>query len=91
MEINNLLHIVGVSLFASKSKLAASSSMLEFSFLKAFNCKINPPKHSRIREVICHPPILNWIKCNCDGASNGNLGLSSCGEVFRNCPALFLG
>lgn len=83
--------IAGVSLSASNSKLAASSSMTEFTFLKAFNCKINPPKHSNIKEVIWHPPILNWIKCNCDGAALGSPGLSSCGGVFRNSQALFLG
>jgi len=34
---------------------------------------------------------LNWTKCNIDGASNGNPGLASCGGVFRDNNADFLG
>ena len=83
--------INGVSLSARNSKLLASSSMLEFTFLKAFNCKINPPKHNIIKEVIWHPPISNWIKCICDGAASGSTGLSSCGGMFRDNQGLFLG
>ncbi|MCI80670.1 ribonuclease H protein, partial [Trifolium medium] len=36
------------------------------------------------------PPTFNWVKCNCDGASLGNPGLSSYGGIFRNSEALFL-
>jgi ribonuclease HI len=36
-------------------------------------------------------PIFNWVKCNCDGASLGNPDLSSCGGIFRNSDALFVG
>jgi ribonuclease HI len=31
------------------------------------------------------------VKCNCDGASIGNPGPSSCGGIFRNSDAIFLG
>jgi ribonuclease HI len=48
----------------------------------------NAPK---IKEVVWQPPILNWVKCNCDGASLGNPGLSACGGLFRNSNASFLG
>lgn len=51
------------------SKLAASSSISEFTILKALNVSINPPKSLGIKEVIWHPPIQNWNKCNCDGAA----------------------
>jgi len=41
--------------------------------------------------VLRQPPISNSIKCNIDGASNGNLGLSSCGGIFRNNEVAFIG
>lgn len=83
--------ITVVSLTASNSFLAASTSMLEFSILKAFNCKINPPKFSLVKQVIWSPPIFNWIKCNCDGATIGNPGLTACGGTYRNNNSQFLG
>ncbi|GAU19469.1 hypothetical protein TSUD_77130 [Trifolium subterraneum] len=30
------------------------------------------------------PPLINWLKCNIDGAAKGNPGLASCGGIFRN-------
>ncbi|GAU10853.1 hypothetical protein TSUD_425370, partial [Trifolium subterraneum] len=42
------------------------------------------------REIIWQPPLLNWIKCNIDGASSGNLGNASCGGVFRDHNADFV-
>ncbi|GAU16777.1 hypothetical protein TSUD_200200 [Trifolium subterraneum] len=30
------------------------------------------------------PPLINWLKCNIDGAAEGNPGLASCGGIFRN-------
>jgi len=38
-----------------------------------------------------YPPILNWIKCNMDGACKGNLGPSSYEGIFKNSEADFLG
>jgi hypothetical protein len=38
----------------------------------------------RIIEVLWHPPIHSWIKCNIDGASLGSSGLAACGGIFRN-------
>jgi len=81
--------IVDVSLSASNSNLAASSSIKEFSILKAFNVSINPPKISVVKEVIWSPPIAGWIKCNCDRAFTA--GKASCGAIFRNAKGQFLG
>jgi len=33
---------------------------------------------------VTHPPIHNWVKCNTDGASQGNLGVATCAGIFRN-------
>lgn len=67
-------------------KLPASTNMAEFSILKSFLVRINPPRTNIIKEVIWKPPILNWIKCNFDGASARNI--ASCGGIFRGkkCP-----
>lgn len=46
---------------------------------------LHPPNAPKIIEVIWHPPIKNWIKCNTDGSSN--LYNSSCGGIFRNSDA----
>lgn len=45
----------------------------------------------RIKEVTWQTPFFNWVKCNIDGASNGNPGPSSCGGTFKNNDADFLG
>jgi ribonuclease HI len=50
--------------------------------LKFSNAPIN-------KEVLWQPPILNWVKCNSEGASAGNPGNSSCGGVFRNFGVTF--
>jgi ribonuclease HI len=34
--------------------------------------------------------MLNWYKCNIDGASNGNPGIAACGGIFRNHDADFI-
>jgi len=65
--------------------------MLEFTILKDFKCNINPPKTSIVKEEVSHPSILNSIKCNCDGTVIVNPSVSSCGWIFRNRNALFLG
>lgn len=45
-----------------------TSSMHDFSLIKALNVTIHPPRAPTIKEVISNPHIFNWIKCNCDGA-----------------------
>jgi len=63
--------------------------MHEFSILKALNCKINPPRSSIVKEVLWNPPILHWVKANCDGADASSA--TSCGGIFRNSNGQFLG
>jgi len=85
------LIITGTSLSGNSSTLAASSSIAEFVILKKFDVKINPPKSYNIKEVIWSPPIFNWVKCNTDGAAQGNPGSAACGGIFRNSDADLLG
>lgn len=75
--------IINVSLSARNSILPASSAMKEFTILKVFNVSINPPKMLIVKEVFWCPPIVGWIKGNCDGAFAS--GKASCGGIFRNC------
>jgi len=89
---NSISQIISsASLSANMSKLAANSSISEFTILKALNVSINPPESLEIKEVIWHPPIQNWIKCNCDGAAISNPNKAACGGIFRNKDAQFLG
>lgn len=52
--------------------------------MKNLKATINNPKSPSILEVVYHPPMQSWIKCNTNGASNGNPGMSSCGGIFIN-------
>lgn len=52
--------------------------------LKAFKVNTHHPNAPKITEVIWSPPILQWIKCNTDGASIGTTGQAACAGIFRN-------
>ncbi|RHN73363.1 putative ribonuclease H-like domain, ankyrin repeat-containing domain-containing protein [Medicago truncatula] len=80
--------ISNVSLSSNLSQTVASSSITDFIIMKKFNVSIHPPKAPRIIEVVWHPPIFDWIKCNTDGAAT-NVS-SSCGGIFRNKDSMFL-
>ena len=55
-----------------------------------FNVSVHHPKAPIIKEMIWSPPLHLWVKCNIDGASNGNPGNSACGRIFRDHEANFL-
>lgn len=65
--------------------------MDEFLILKAFKVNIHPCKAPIIKQVDWHPPFVGWIKCNSDGASRGNPGISACGVIFRYKKGVILG
>ena len=76
--------IASTSLSGSYTSQASNNSIVDFTILKVFSCKIRHPKAPQIREVFWFPPHSNWIKCNIDGASSGNPGNSACGGIFRD-------
>jgi hypothetical protein len=80
--------IANVALSGKLSKAHAFSSVSEFMILKALHVPLKFPNAPIIKEVLWQPPILNWIRCNSDGASTGNPGNSACGGVFRNSQAI---
>ena len=84
------LVISTTSMSGNNTSLTASSSMSNFVILKSFDVIIKPPKPQTIKEVVWNPPILNWTKCNTDGASLGNPGQASCG-LYRNSSSDFIG
>jgi ribonuclease HI len=65
--------------------------MQEFVILKAFNVNAHLPNAPVIKEVLWQPPLYNWVKCNTDGSALGSPGLASCGGLFRDYTATFLG
>jgi ribonuclease HI len=73
------------------TKNFSSNSMSDFLILKAFNVCTHPSKAPVIREVLWQPPLLDWIKCNTDGAAHGSPGLSACGGIFRNSSSMCVG
>ena len=85
------LIISATAMTGNNSRCVAITSIADFVLLKAFSVKINYGNAPRIKEVLWQPPVINWIKCNIDGASVGNPGPSSCGGIFRDNNAEFLG
>lgn len=51
--------------------------------------RFRPVVHSKIVKWI--PPPIGWLKCNIDGASRGNPGLSASAFCLRNHEGRFLG
>ena len=58
--------------------------MEEFVILKAFRISIHPPKAPIIKEVVWHPPVVNWLKVNTDGAVTKSPHKAACGGIFRS-------
>jgi len=85
------LIIANVSLFGNKTGKTACNSISEFSILKAFNITIHPPKAPKIIEALWQPPLLDWIKCNTNGAASGIPSMAACGILFRNNEAEYIG
>lgn len=74
-----------VSLIGNCTTLTSSSSMTDFQVLKKFQIFIHPPRAPIIIEVLWHPPLINWIKANTDGAASSIN--SACGIIFRDWKA----
>jgi ribonuclease HI len=77
-------------LSGNNSLKSSSNSIRDFNFLKMFRISIHQPRTPVIKEIIWQPPLFNWIKCNTDGASNGNPGIASCSGIFRDHNANFI-
>lgn len=93
ISINSATNLIisSTSFSGNNTSLTARSSISEFIIMKNFRVNLKPPKPQSIKEVIWCPRVLNWVKCNTDGASNGNPGISACGGLFRNANSEFLG
>ncbi|GAU42726.1 hypothetical protein TSUD_287810 [Trifolium subterraneum] len=76
--------IANTSLSGNNSKKVSSNSIRDFTILKNFNVSTHHSTNTMIKEVLWQPPLINWLKCNIDGAAKGNHGLASCGGIFRN-------
>jgi hypothetical protein len=62
-----------------------SLSMTYFTILKKFDITFQPTRAPKIIEVIWHPPVDPWIKCNTNGCATSST--SSYGGIFRNASA----
>lgn len=63
--------------------------MVEFMILKNFNVKIHPPKTPKIKDILWHPPIIAWIKCNLDREVTDSSGIASNGGVLETIKLAF--
>lgn len=79
-----------VAMSGNHSLLPSSSSMHDFKIIKDFKVNIHPPRAPLIKEVIWNPPILDCLKCNCDGAFTQDPPTFGCGGIFRNSKSDFL-
>ncbi|GAU35818.1 hypothetical protein TSUD_155930 [Trifolium subterraneum] len=84
------LIIANTSLTGNNTCKPSSNSIRDFTFLKLFRISIKHPKTPVIKEVCWEPPLINWTKCNIDGAACGNPGFASCGGIFGNFTADFV-
>ncbi|KAK2361883.1 hypothetical protein QL285_086990 [Trifolium repens] len=82
--------ISSTALTGNNTCKVSSNSIRDFSFLKLFRITIHHSRVPILKEVCWQPPLLNWYKCNIDGASNGNPGNASCGGIFRDYEANFI-
>ena len=76
--------VANVSIVGNLTKVANGHAIMDFMVLKAFKVNTHHPNAPKITEVIWSPPILNWIKCNTDGAALGSPGQAACAGIFRN-------
>ncbi|KAK2430924.1 hypothetical protein QL285_029213 [Trifolium repens] len=84
------LIIASTSLSGNNTCKTSSNFMRDFSFLKMFRISIHRSRPNILKEVLWHPPLLTWLKCNIDGASCGNPGIAACGGIFRDHNADFV-
>ncbi|GAU31405.1 hypothetical protein TSUD_370540 [Trifolium subterraneum] len=84
------LIIASTSITGNHTSNSSSNSLRDFSVWKCFKVEIHPSKPVVLKEICWQPPVLNWLKCNIDGASIGNPGLASCAGVFRDASADFV-
>lgn len=93
MTVSSIRHLISASVAMSGNlSLGKSSSlMLEFQLLKSFHVSIHHPKAPQVIQVNWYKPPCGWFKCNSDGASRGNPGLSAYGGIFRDSSGAILG
>jgi ribonuclease HI len=82
------LIIVNTSLTGNNTRKVSFISIRDFTILKIFKVNIHNPHVPLIKEILWHPPLENWIKCNIDGACRQDK--ASCGGVFRNSAGDFI-
>lgn len=79
------------SLSGNSSKHHVSSSIVEFSILKAFRVTCNPRKSPSIKQLDWLTPPCDWIKVNTDDAARGSPSLATGGGIFRDSSGAILG
>lgn len=84
------LIISATSLAGNATSKSSNNSIRDFTILKIFNVATHQPRAPLVKEVFWSPAHFSWLKCNIDGASNGNPGPSACGGIFRKHDASFL-
>jgi hypothetical protein len=55
-------------LTGNNTRKVSSNSIRDFTIFKIFKVNIHNPHVPVIKEILWHPPLENWIKCNIDGA-----------------------
>ncbi|XP_058726342.1 uncharacterized protein LOC131597680 [Vicia villosa] len=75
---------IEVAFSGNNTPKVGSNSIMDFKLLNYFNIKVHPPNEVYVKEFLWHPPILQWIKCNTDGAASGIPLRAACGGIFRD-------
>ena len=76
------------SLTSNLTSAVSYANKFDFALIKKFNITIHPPRDPQILEVMWHPPLQFWTKCNTNGSSDTHT--SSYGGIFKNHNSDFL-
>ncbi|CAK8538077.1 unnamed protein product [Lathyrus sativus] len=87
--------IIDVSRMGNASTKTDAISNLDYNILFSCNVKLNPSKYCIVKEFLwlweLNHHILNWVKCNIDGAAVEVLGVAVCGGIYGDYKGNHLG
>lgn len=64
--ISSIILAVSFSISGNLTLKLCSNSILDFSVMKSFDVTLHHPKTHFTKEILWHPPAMNWVKCNTD-------------------------
>ncbi|KAI5424062.1 hypothetical protein KIW84_030323 [Lathyrus oleraceus] len=79
-----------VKLTSNNFVLTTTSSIHNFSIIKALNITIHPTCAPTIKEVVWNTHTRNWIMCNCNSIFTNSPTAPGSRDIFRDCKGNFI-